>query len=86
MLAVFLSLALSAGIPLPAEATNTFCPVTGFPVPHRLIYKTVEVQGRNYRVFDRRSGILLKNWPAGYLGKDGTPLNARLAFVPSGEM
>lgn len=86
MLAIFLPMAFSAGCALPAEAVNTHCPVTGFPVANRLVYKTVEVLGRNYRVYDRRSGILFKNWPAGYLGKDGTPLNTRLPQVPSGEM
>ncbi len=85
MLTWFLSMTLFAGIPLQGEAVNTRCPVTGFSVANRLIYKTVDVQGRNYRVYDRRSGILLKNWPAGFLAMDGTPLNARPACTPSGE-
>lgn len=82
MLAVFLSVAVFAGDPLQAEAVNIRCPVTGFPGVYRMVYKTVEVSGRNYRVYDRRSGILLKNSPKGYLGKDGIPLNAGLVRVP----
>ena len=60
-----------------APAVNDRCPVTGFRVDNPRIFRTVEVGGRAYRVFDRRAGLLLLRWPEGFLTADGTPLRAQ---------
>lgn len=59
-----------------AEVHNTRCPVTGFDVSNRRIYRWVMVRGRKYYVFDRRAAVLLSRNPEGYLDANGVPFNA----------
>ena len=59
----------------PAPATNTQCPTCPMKVSGKS--PTVAVRGRLYRVCCMDCGRDLQKNPDQYLGKDGTPKNAR---------
>ncbi len=76
MLTTLLSLALLAAPGAkPAPATNTACPVLGGKVTEKS--KTVAVRGREYRLCCAGCDTKLLKDPDKYLGKDGTPKNAK---------
>ncbi len=76
MLATLLSLSiLAAPAAKPAPATNAACPVLGGKVTEKS--KTVVVRGQEYRICCAGCDTKLLQDPDKYLGKNGTPKNAK---------
>jgi len=76
MLAPLLALSLlTAPAVKPAPATNAVCPVLSGKVTETS--KTVTVRGREYRICCAGCDAKLLKQPDTYLGKDGTPKNAK---------
>ena len=83
MLTLLFALALTAS-PEVKPATNAVCPVLGQKVTTSS--KTIAVRGQEYRVCCADCDTKLAKDPDKYLGKDGSPKNARTGAMkqPSG--
>lgn len=74
MIELLLAAALTAA-PTPKPATNTKCPVLGWPTDAKSA--TTVVRGQTYRVCCAGCPEALAKTPDKYLNGDGTPRNAK---------
>ena len=72
---LLLAAALGAPATAPRPATNTLCPVLGNKVSPAS--PTVVVRGQTYKLCCKGCDVELEKNPGKYLGKDGTPKNAK---------